>query len=191
MFSMAAVAEVLEEEYGDTGASHQPAAGDRQSILWISPEVTPAHVEVWDALRGSGTLTVALLDDRTGPALDVGREGRGYTVLPVPFDGVGVPPELRRMIRDRPDVVVLEGDHEGIEDAVSRWTRRVGVHLVRSSRVAGPAAAAARVSLLPVRAEPVSLDLRGPRHTWAPRHARGADVIDLQTRTAARGPRHA
>jgi glycosyltransferase involved in cell wall biosynthesis len=191
VFSMTAVAEVLEQEYG--GGERRAAEAGRQTMLWITERATSAHVQVWDSLRPGTDLTVALLDhDRGDPEVPgpsgADLAGRGYPVVRIRTSG-DTPQALRTMIRDRPDVVILDGDRRGLVDAVTRWARRAGVHVVRSTPAAGPGVAAARASLLPGRNRAVNLDLRTPKPPGEP--ARGNDVIDLASRTRSSGRRQA
>jgi glycosyltransferase involved in cell wall biosynthesis len=196
-FSMTAVAEVLEEEYGTRDL--RAAGTGRQSMLWITDRIQSPHLDVWDALRPSTDLTVALLDDDRGggPAgvEESDLAGRGYPVVRVHAGRSGTPRGLRTMIRNRPDVVIVDGERRGLLEPVTRWARRAGVHVVESTPATGPGAAAARASLLPGRARSVDLDLRtlprsGPLRT-ADHVGPGTDVIDLKNRTRSPGPRHA
>lgn len=195
VFSMAAVAEVLEEEYAGAlpavppGAArravtgHRPGAAPRQRLLWVTAQVTPAHVEVWDALQGGTDLTVALLETPGRPAgvapwgrpaIGAGElTGRGYAVVPVVAPADRAPTALRALVRDRPGVVVLEGDRPGTFATVSRWARRSGVHVVTATGEEGPGSAAARASMPPGRNRPMDLDLRPSPGTW-PVALRGA-----------------
>jgi hypothetical protein len=190
VFSMTAVAEVLEEEYG--GGDRRAARAGRATMLWITDQVSTAHVQVWDSLRPGTDLTVALLEtdrdgaDVPGPGADE-LAGRGYPVVRIRASG-DAPHAIRTMIRDRPDVVILDGERRGLVDAVTRWARRAGVHVVRSTPTAGPGVAAARASLLPGRNRAVNLDLRTPGPAAEP--GRGNDVIDLQNRTRSIGRRN-
>jgi glycosyltransferase involved in cell wall biosynthesis len=172
MFSMAAVAEVLEEEYGAQGPVDPP----RQRLLWVTDGADVAHVEAWEALRTGVDLTVALLDDRRAalterratPAMTLQAQltGRGYAVIRVPVRGDGASLALRDLVRERPDVVVLDGDRPRTHQAVERWARRAGVSVVKATPEAGPGAAAAAAvsagSLPPRSVPPVDLGPHPP-----------------------------
>ncbi|HEX2804612.1 MAG TPA: glycosyltransferase, partial [Kineosporiaceae bacterium] len=149
-FSMTAVAEVLEEEYG--ARDLRAARAGRQSMLWITDRIEISHLGVWDALRSGTDLTVAFLDDgrvgRDGGVPESELTGRGHPVVRIHARAAGAPRMLRAMIRDRPDVVIVDGDRRGLLEPVTRWARRAGVHVVRSMPEAGPGATAARASLL-------------------------------------------
>jgi hypothetical protein len=197
-FSMTAVAEVLEEEYGTRDL--RAARTGRQSMLWITDRIEISHLGVWDALRSGTDLTVAFLDDgrvgRDGGVPESELTGRGHPVVRIHAGTAGAPRMLRAMIRDRPDVVIVDGDRRGLLEPVTRWARRAGVHVVRSMPEAGPGATAARASLLTGRTHSVDLDLRSQPQGGSVRlnellGGNGNDVIDLKSRTRSPGPRHA
>lgn len=117
--------------------------------------------------------------------------GRGYTVLRASAVSLRAPQALRVMVRDRPDVVILDHTHPGTQQAVARWARWSRVPVLRASPEAGPGEAVARMSLLPGIGHPLHLDLRPltgtDRNDEPARTARGTseppprltDVVDL------------
>ena len=143
-FSMAPVAEALEEEYGTPEPNGTYLS--RQHLLWVTDDATLAHVEVWDALRAGTDLTVALLDDGSGTysqSLQPQLTGRGYAVVRVAVRGDHAARTLRDMIRDRPDVVILDSRRSNPHRTLARWALWSGVRVVTAAAGAGPGAAAA------------------------------------------------
>jgi glycosyltransferase involved in cell wall biosynthesis len=201
--SITPVVEELEQYYGD-GRRRGSQVPRRRAILWITPGITPAHLGTWDGLRQTADLTVALLTDRREPVEPLaGSEadgastgprmprfaGRGYPVIQVPVSGDKSSGALRDMVRDRPDVVVLDGDDRpSTYAAVRRWARRAGVRVVTTDPAKGPSGAGIRAWLIPERSDQVDQDR--PRAA-PPRTDLARDMIDLQARTRTPGARHA
>jgi glycosyltransferase involved in cell wall biosynthesis len=196
VFSMAAVAEVLEEEYALTGDA---ATTPSPRLLWITDAADDVHAEIWDALRAGTDLTVAVLDTTDPAATRIplreqgrralreqghrsGREqgrralreqghrsGREQGRRALREQGHRSGRELRDLIRSRPDVVVLETRRPGLRRAVARWARWSGVRVVTASPERGPGAAAAEATAaLPGGSRQVDLDLRQPRQIALP-----------------------
>jgi len=168
-FSMAPVAEVLEEEYlgavaragahavARAGVPGVPGGGRRRHLLWVLSAPTSAHVEVWDALRAGAHLTVVLTDGARdagavptgaagdGPSDQVLRtaalSGRGYPVraLARGRQGRGV---VRALVEERPDAVVVDGVDPRTLAVLTRRARRTGVPVVVAVAGDGPGAAA-------------------------------------------------
>ena len=196
VFSMAAVAEVLEEEYAGTGAVGDAPA---DQLLWITGTIDEERITVWDALRTGADLTLAVLDaDRDdGRAASLIR--KGHRVVSVSGRGPAGLRTVRGLVRSRPDVVVVDGGRTALRRAVVRWARRAGVHVVVVEPGQDPrAAAAVATAALPGGAQ-VSLDLRQPRQIalpaddallpgWQqPGPELFSSVIDLQRRLRSQG----
>lgn len=195
VFSMAAVAEVLEQEYATTGDA---ASTPPPRLLWITDTADDAHAEVWDALRAGTALTVAVLDATHPAATRIPLREQGRRALRE--QGRRSRRELRDLVRSRPDVIVLETRRSGLRRAITRWTRWSGVRVVTAAPQQGPGVAAAEATAaLPGGSRQVDLDLRQPRRIALPAddglpfgpqppapEALGS-VIDLQRRLRSHG----
>jgi len=171
VFSMAPVAEVLEEEYATP--RRPTGARGRHRLMWVVADPGPDHVPVWDAVHAGAGLVVVVLGG--GPRPDLA--GHGYPVLRVPGRAGRPPAAVRALLRDAPDAVALDGLPERTRVAVARWARQAGARVVVADG-AGPGATA-RAALGPGG---VDLDLRTPEPA-PPRPA----VVDLNRRPRAQG----
>jgi glycosyltransferase involved in cell wall biosynthesis len=130
VFSMAVVAEALEQEYGaSSGSAHRPV---RRSVLWITPDADRARAEVWDRLRTDVDLTVALRDVR--------------------------PDALRALLRDRPELVVLDGIGPALARTVARWAGWSGVEVLTAEPGTDPEQLARTVLAGPAIGDPDGSD---------------------------------